>query len=342
MDFLDPRKQKSHRIRLFIGYGLMAVALGIGTMVLFFQSYGYDLNPRTGEVVQNGLVFIDAHPEAATVKLNGQEKGQTDQRLDIPAGDYDLELSRSGYRTWKRSFALDGGSIERFVYPFLFPESLKTTDAQLYAGVPGLSTQSPDRRWLVIQQPGSFTNFDVIDLSSATASTKVISLPSGLVETKGSNHSLRLAEWSTDNRHVVLKHSHDGGNEFILLDIESAGSSVNLTKTFTGSSFSNVTLRDKKYDQYYLYSSASQTVSTAQLSTRQSSRLLDKVLTYKTHGSDVVVYAIPVSDDKVAVHIREGAYISAKVPMTTLYVSFQPAAATWWMWQSLTGHGISP
>ncbi len=63
MDFLDPRKKRAYKIRLYIGYFLMAVALSIGTLILLFEAYGYDVNHKTGEVIQNGLVFVDSRPE---------------------------------------------------------------------------------------------------------------------------------------------------------------------------------------------------------------------------------------------------------------------------------------
>src|SRR5437868_1052460 len=102
MDFLDPKKKRAHIIRLYVGYFLMAIALGIGTLILMFELFGYDVNHKTGGVIQNGLVFVDAHPESAQIIVNGKPEGQTDARLTLPAGQYSFELKRDGYRNWKR------------------------------------------------------------------------------------------------------------------------------------------------------------------------------------------------------------------------------------------------
>ncbi len=323
MDFLDPKKKRAHRIKLFIGYGLMAIALGFGTRILFSQSYGYHRDPKTGEVVQNGLVFINAQPEAAQVKLNGVDRGQTDQRLDIPSGQYDLELSRSGYRTWKRSFTLEGGSIERFVYPLLFPETLKTSDVQLYANAPSLATTSPDRHWLLVSQPGSFTTFDVLDLESSTATSKVVSLPASLLEAKGATHGLSLVDWASDNRHVLLKHSFEGGQEFVLVDIESPAGSVNINKTFNVP-LTEVSLRDKKFDLYYLFNQPAKTLQTATLSSRQVTPYLSDVLAFRSSGDNVVVYvtAAQAKEGKVLLRVREGtdSYSLREFPAGDSYV----------------------
>src|SRR5690554_5521518 len=119
MDFLDPKKRRAHVRRLYIGYALMAVLIFGVASLLVLQAFGYSFNPRTGDITQNGLVFIDAHPQAAEVFINGQSKGFTDQRMVMTNGKYSLELKREGYRDWRRDFVLEGGHIERFVYPFL-------------------------------------------------------------------------------------------------------------------------------------------------------------------------------------------------------------------------------
>src|SRR5690242_13199615 len=92
MDFLDPRKIRAHTIRLFIGYGLVGLALLIATVILGLYTYGFDFNRKTGTVIQNGLVFVDAQPESASIYLNGQSKGKTSARLQIAEGHYGLEL----------------------------------------------------------------------------------------------------------------------------------------------------------------------------------------------------------------------------------------------------------
>lgn len=308
MDFLDPKKRKAHRVKLFIGYWLMAIALTFASIILLYQSYGYDYDPQTGQIVQNGLIFISAHPDGANARLNGESKGRTDLRLDVAAGDYSLELKEPGYRDWKRNFYLEGGSIERFAYPFLFPTNLETSDTQNYAANPGLVTQSPNRDIIVVQQPGGFQRFDLVDVSGDTAKTSVLSLPVGLLVAAGATHQLELVEWSTDNRHFVLKHTHDGGAEFAVIDIEAPANSVNLSTTF-GVPFTNLALRDKKFDQYYLYNQPAQTLHSARLDAAAPVLYQGDVLAFRPHGADEVTFitAAGASEGKVLLKIREGA-----------------------------------
>lgn len=307
MDFLDPRKRRSHTIRLFIGYALVGLALLIGTGFLGLYTYGFDLNQKTGTIIQNGLVFVDAHPDTADIYLNGQLKGKTSSRLVIAEGQYNVELRRTGYRTWKKQFSLEGSQIQRFVYPFLFPDKLISKDVELYSTPPGLVTESPDRHWLIAQKAGSLTDFELYDLTTATNDPTTLSLPASLF-TSTTGTSLELVEWSNDNRHVVLKRSYNGGTEYILVDRETPTASQNLTKLLARPAV-QVSLRDKKYDQYYLFDPAAATLSSVDLKTPVAiTPILDRALAFKSYGADTIVYATDSSepDGKELVRIRSG------------------------------------
>lgn len=288
----------------------MAIALAIGTWILAIQTTGYNYDPKTGKVVQNGLVFVDAHPVPATVYIDGQQKNQTDTRLVIPAGQHHLELKRDGYRTWQRQFEVAGSSIARFAYPFLFPQNLVTRDLQLYGTAPGMATETPDRHWLLVQQPGSLTNFDVIDLNEKTNPITPLTLPNNLFTGTGNNHALELIEWSTNNRHVLIKHVFDGGQEFAVIDRENPGASINVNRLFEVP-ITSMTLRDKKFDQYYLHDTNGGVLRRADARNRQLTPILTRVMAFRPHGADVILY---VSDEntgagKAAVRIWDNEQI---------------------------------
>src|SRR6056297_3205160 len=102
MDYLDPKKKQSKRAKLLIGYGLIGLLIAMATVVLFSITTGLDVDRSTGRLIQNGLVYVDSKPESARIILNGVEQGnQTDARLIIPEGSYDIQLVRDGYRDWQ-------------------------------------------------------------------------------------------------------------------------------------------------------------------------------------------------------------------------------------------------
>ncbi len=303
MEFLDPEKKKQHNRRLLAGYVLIAIAVMLAALILFLQSSGYDLDRKTGKVIQNGLIFVSSHPESAKVYLNGSDQGGTDVRLTVPEGSYTVELKRDGYRDWKRTINLEGSSIERLQYPVLFPATLKTKDQTVFNGAPQFITQSPDRHWLLVTQPGSVTDFLAYDSNNPSIAPLKFSLPANVLTATNEAQTLKLVEWSTDNRHLLVTHSFKDQSEYIMIDRDTPANSINLTKTFNIVGV-KLALRDKKADQLYLFDDAAHILKTVDVKSKQITTLLSNVLAYKSYGSDTLFYAQIDSKDAAKTNIR--------------------------------------
>lgn len=292
MDFLDPAKRQAHIRRLFLGYFLIGIAIALASTILVVLSNGYDVDRKTGKVIQNGLIFADSAPESSTIFLNGKDSGGTDKRLTVPAGKYDIELRRKGYDTWKKSVSLDGGSIERLVYPRMFPTKLTSAQTKLYDTAPAFSTQSPDRRWLLVAQPGTAGVFDVFDTENIDRAPTVLTLPAKVLTpaAKPTDQSLELVEWSTDNRHVLLKHTFAQSTEFVVIDRVEPQSTVNVNTLFKLQP-TKVSLRDKRFDRLYLYTDATKLLQTADTKTGAVANLLTNVTNFKSYQENTVLYS---------------------------------------------------
>lgn len=304
MEFLDPKKRRAHRQKLFIGYGLIAIALTMITIVIFFAAYGYDIDRHTGQVIQNGMIILNAAPESARITINGADQGNTDKRLSLPAGQYSIELSRDGYRSWHKEVNLSGGAIEQLVYPFMFPQNLSTSAVQDYTSPPIVMSQSPDRRWLVTQRPGDAVGaFQVIDLNDTNNATQTVVFPDGVL-TQGTKHSFQAIEWSTNNNDLLMKHVVDGKTEYVVLNRDNTSKSRNLTKLFDGRTFTSVSLRDKNPDLFYLYNQADKSLYATDAKAKQYTLVASNVLSYKGYQKDLVLYVSPNKDtSKADVHL---------------------------------------
>lgn len=313
MDFLDPKKQQRHRIILLVGYLLIAIAIGIGSIILLYLASGWRLN-KNGEVIQNGLVFVSSRPSSAHIYLDGKIRSSTtNARLVIPAGAYKMMLQRDGYRTWGRVISVNGGDVEHFDYPFLLPQTLTSTDKKTYSSSPGLSTQSPDRRWLLVAKAGSINSFDEFNLKNSKASViqdpVSLTFPANLfAKAKAKKKSaIEIVEWSSDNRHVLVKHVYDNKYEFLVLDRQNPGQSVNLNKTLNTSP-TEITLQDKKYDKYYVYFAKGGLLKTTSLADPVLVNVLSGVIGYKTHGRNDILYVVKsqTSPKEVDVKLKMG------------------------------------
>lgn len=307
MDFLDPKKKRAHIIRLYVGYVLIGLIIAFTTTILLFQSNGFDVDPKTGQIIQKGLVFVTAHPETADIYLNDKPyKTNSNARMLLPAGDYKITLKRQGYRDWQRSFTLMGRSIERFVYPVMFPSKLDTVDRQKYTTTPPFATNSPDRRWILVQQPAQFNQFDVIDANDPAKPVTTLTVPTTEL-TNATQQTWELVDWSNDSRHLLLQHRYDGNSEFIMIDRANSEKTVNLNRIFKRNP-TQVHMRDKKFDHLYLYDVGSQQLELGNLPDGKLEPVLSDVLSYKPHGQDMILYATKTgaAEGKARVVIRDG------------------------------------
>ena len=291
MDFLDPKRRKAHRRRLFIGYVLMSIMVAIGTMIILYLAYGYDIDRKTGTVIQNGIVFVDSEPGGARIFLNEVEQGnRTDARMVLPAGDYTIRLEAEGYRTWERRFNLEGGQIQRLVYPFLLPSTLTSQEIRDYDSLPGFASQSPDRRWVLMQRPGQVAQFDLYDLRDAKKAPSQITLPSSILTSPTTSARLQAIEWSDNNRHLLVKRTSKNINDYLMIDRERPALSLNINTTL-GISPVEVSLRDGHHERIYYLDERPGTLRSADIKAKSvSGPLISAVSNYTTYDDNIVLY----------------------------------------------------
>lgn len=325
MDFLNPRKKKAHNIRLIVGYVLVAIALALATWLLAVLSSGYYYDTKTGTVIQNGLVFVSSQPDAADIFVNGsQQANNTNARLVLAAGQYSMVLKKNGYRNWSRQVSLQGGSVERLDYALLIPTKLATKDVELYSSQPSFASQSPDKHWLLVQQPGQLLKFDIMDLTSRDSSVTPINLPSSLITAStDTKQTWSLVEWAKDNRHVLLRHHFAGQNEFVIIDRQSPAASFNVNRVFKQNP-AKVVLRNGRTDSFYLYNASSKTLQRADVNTGTTIPLINHVLAFQVHDDRTILYVSdqPARPKTVSLKLLSGSntYTLRSMPATNNYL----------------------
>lgn len=328
MDFINPQKRRYHKLRLIVGYILVAIMILLMALVLLYQARGYGFS-KNGQIIQNGLVFMDSTPNPAYITLNGVLNGSTtNTRLTLPAGQYTIELTKAGYHPWIRVVDVDGGSIEYFDYPFLFPKTVTTTAVKQFSAQPGLITEAPDNHWLLVQDPTSQVSFFEYDLSAPAkiaASVVTLSLPTNLITAPATGtQSWQVIAWANDNQNVLLEHSYQGGQEYILFDRLTPNDSVNLTKTLNINPTTQLTLLNNKYNQYYLYDSAAEVVSSETLSSLQPTQVETHVLAFNSYGGNTITYVTDqnASAGDVNVDVLQAGvnYVIRQLPANSTYL----------------------
>lgn len=294
MDFLDPRKRRAHKIRLIIGYGLVSIGLILVSLILLYGGSGYGINTKTGGIIQNGLLFVDSKPGGANIYLDDKDYlGATSKRLVLPAGTYSLSLSKDGYRDWHHQLLLPESKVVHYVYPLLFPLKLEPKALKAYTSNPPLITQSPDRRWLLVQIPSGDSKtiiFDLFDTTKPTQAAKQLAFPQGLLANADKPEaSLKAVEWTSDSKQVLLSYNFNGGSEFVIFNREEPAKSLNLNK-FLNNNPSQVSLVDKKANQLLVFDQSRGLLSQADVPKKSFVTLLEHVLAFKDYRSDLFSY----------------------------------------------------
>ncbi len=297
MDFMDPSQRLRHNILLAAGYVLIAIALLLLTIILLFVSYGFGL--QNGKVIQSGLLFLSSNPNPAQIYMNGARySSDTNSKLVLPEGTYNFDLKRAGYRDWQRPITVNGGAVESYVYPFLFPVNLTANTTRTYSATPALTTESADRHWLLVERPDVFGSFDLFDLTNPKQAPTVVTIPSSVIAATVGSQSLQLVAWADDNDHVLLKHVYGSNAEYVLLQRSSPTDSINVTKMLDLPLINtDVRFRNNKYDQYLVWNTATHELSQASLGSPAPQLYLKDVSAFESYGDSTVLYVTPSPTD---------------------------------------------
>ncbi len=315
MDFLTPEEKRWRTVRFITGYILIAIAILLATLIAALLVQGYQITNRNS-IVQNGLVNVASQPVSAEVFLNGNKIDNTPSRLDINEGYYELKLQANNYRTWQKGFNLPGGSVRYFVYPKLIPNNIAITEMATFDKSPQWASSSPDRHWIISKQPTENSiSFSVFDSTKAAANntaakTVQISLPQSILAgTAGAYGSVEAIEWSDDNRHLLLLQTTASGEKaYIILDREKPESSQNISKLFGLGNNQTVSLRDKKYNKFYILTADSGLlVSRDSKDLSYNETIAESVVTYKSYENDIVAFVtyLNAKENEARVIVKE-------------------------------------
>ncbi len=298
MDYLDPKKKKAKKIRLMVMYALLGIAISIGTVIFVYLANGYYIDRETGTVIQNGLIYVDSKPESATIHLNGvQQRGNTDARLVVPEGTYDIELRRDGYHSWKRNVILEGGNLRRLTYARLIPQELQSEAALTLPSLPSTISQSNDKRWLIAAFADRPLVMQAVDLSSATPQLIEVPLPLDILSTKEAG-TWKIVEWADDHRTFLAQYTTASADEYVLIDRTNPAASVNVTKVFPAQKITAVSMRNRKNDLQHVFSASTGTLYRANAKTGEITGYISDVVDYVSYGDDAVLY-VTEKDAKV-------------------------------------------
>lgn len=215
----------------FFTYGVMAVSTAVLTAGAIFYAMGYRFNQNL-TVEQGGLVQLRSLPEGAQVFVDGKDKGvQTPGRAYVEARSHTIEMRLSGYRTWQRTVDVAPGQLLWLDYTRFWPNDIKTTSLKTFPAI-NYNLQSPDRRWIMLQEQANNPTFTLADVSNEKQPVFTpFTIPDAML-TKKDGHigNLTLLEWDLGSRYLLVRHDNGDVHELLRLDRNKAADAVNISQ----------------------------------------------------------------------------------------------------------------
>lgn len=322
MDFLDPSNKRSYNIRLFIGFFLSASIIILGTIILALITSGFTINTKNGQVIQNGLLFIDSTPTTASIYINHKYIKNTNARLELRAGSYDVSLYEPGYDTWGSNVYLLGGNIDELSYPRLVPTKPLVSTIATYPTQPQVFTQTPNQHWLLVSSTTA-NSFDVYDLTNTKTPITTATVPSNmLVSTAGAN-TFSVIQWASNNQDVLLEDEYGGAINYIVFNYLNPSASYNLNQTFP-ITFTSVKLLNSNYQTPLLFDPTSEDLYLGDESTKDTNLILSKVINYTYYGTNQFLYATAdgtsTSETSIKFSNLTNTYLVKNVPQANKYL----------------------
>jgi len=168
-------------------------------VILFARGYRPDFG--TNKLEPTGILAATSHPEGAQVLVNGELKTATNNSLNLPLGEYDVQIKKVGFHTWTKKLKIEKEAVTR-ASSFLFANvpTLKAATT-LGAGSPLLS---PSLDKVVYLSPNAKKqDLMLLELSES---------PLGLLNREPrtllnlANAKYRLT-WSPDSRQILIQSS---------------------------------------------------------------------------------------------------------------------------------------
>jgi hypothetical protein len=90
-------------------YIITFLFLVIGTLAVILYGKGYAFNLGDGKIgiSGTGLLAATSSPDGAGIYINGHLSSATDNTVNLPPGEYQIKISKSGYFPWEKNIKIE-------------------------------------------------------------------------------------------------------------------------------------------------------------------------------------------------------------------------------------------
>lgn len=304
-----------------LAYSLTLLLSILTTVTLLYVALGYRFD--SGHVVQNGLLLVNNQPVAARIMIDNIERDNAAPgRFVLPAGEYQLRLTRDEYRDWEKQIEVTPGRVRTVHYPILIPEKLNSNNVRTLQS-PYLMSQSLDKKLLLVHSENA-PAFELISLGgdAAAHAPEILSFPVAMPQENNQFGTFTVIEWALNNKQVLLEQTLPSGAKNLLsYDVSRPAEMINITALYQSQTPSNVHYVGGKTS--FIYGIHEGILQRYNLERAEISPLLSQVRQYHPYGDTTFVFdRIGESGIELGVWKDEEVTVlhtyTSNIPITTL------------------------
>lgn len=299
----SPSKQEK-LVRLIAVYSVMGVSVVVLVTLVVLFVFGFRFDTESGHLEQYSFLQFSSKPSGATVTLNGSVvSAKTPNGTSTPAGKYDVVMWRDGYETWNKTIDAKAGIMTWLNYARLVPKDLTVEPVANYESVYS-TLASPDSKYMLIGDYANVPTFNLVDLSSDVIKSTVLTIPIGSYS-KATTHVFKPTAWDEGGRYVLVKHTYDTTDEWLVLDTQDVTLTKNITRLFN-LAVSNIKFSGTSGNIFYALDSGD--IRRLDLSVGTISRpLVSGVDSFDVYDSNIITYnGVGTATEQVVGLYREG------------------------------------
>lgn len=280
-------KKRKVLIKRAAVYAVMTLSVVMTVTFIIFFIMGYRFNPDDRRIEQYSFLQFGTSPSGAVVTVDGVElSSKTPTKTTVKSGQHQITMVRDGYEAWQKTVDLKPGTITWLNYALLVPKQLSVESVANYTSVYS-SLASLEGHYMVIQKLANTPTFDLADLSSDTVKSSILTIPASAYSA-GTNHIFKAIKWDNGGRYILVDHTYDGKQEWLVMDTQDANLTKNITRTFN-IVISSINFSGTGGNQFYILDQTD--IRRLDLSASTISKpLVSNVTSFDVSKSNVVTY----------------------------------------------------
>lgn len=203
----------------------IVILLTLATVLVVLYGKGYRPNFKKGEptITKTGLLVAKSDPDGAQVAIDGHLTTATNNTLNLPPGEYTIQITKDGYFPWNRKVKIEQEDVTE-VDASLFPIAPRLDSISTLGVINPLIDPSGTKIAFQIasQSAAKKNGIYILNMSTNTVSVPILTVQSAATEIADDStvpgFSQATLNWSPDGSQLLATLNTDAGKTVYLLN----------------------------------------------------------------------------------------------------------------------------